>query len=137
MPEYPGIEGEEFEPVHPIEGVSTSTAGFVGAAQDGPPESTLVTSVAEFEGVYGGAASGSQLAAALRGFFENGGRRAYVCRVTDTGAPALVAALDRLAAVEEVSLLVVPDESAARPAVADAVVDQCERLGDRFALLSA
>ena len=121
MPDVPEIVVEGPDPHAPrIEGVSTSTAGVVGVAQQGPAEPTLVASYVEFETVYGGAASGSHLGDALRGFFENGGRRAYVARAADAGAPALIAALDRLAAVDDVSLLVVPDESAARPTVADA-----------------
>jgi phage tail sheath protein FI len=67
----------------PIEGVSTSTAGFVGEAErgsiEGPP--TLVTSFTDFERAFGGATPGRHLWYALRGFFENGGRRAYVARV--------------------------------------------------------
>jgi len=67
----------------PIEGVSTSTAGFVGEAErgltEGPP--TLVTSFADFERAFGGPSPGRHLWYAMRGFFENGGRRAYVARV--------------------------------------------------------
>ena len=138
MPDIPEIVVEGPDPLAPrIEGVSTSTAGVVGVAQQGPAEPTSVASYAEFATVFGGAAGGSHLGDALRGFFENGGRRAYVARAADAGAPALIAALDRLAPVDEVSLLVVPDESAARPTVADAVIDQCEQHGDRFAVLSA
>jgi phage tail sheath protein FI len=120
-----------------IEAVSTSTAGVVGPTLQGPAEPTQVRSYVDFERIYGGAVAGSHLGEALRGFFNNGGRDAFVARATDSTAPALITALGRLATVEEVSLLLVPDESAARPAVADAVMDQCEQLGDRFAVLSA
>ena len=47
MPEYlaPGVYVEEFEiGSKPIEGVSTSTLGFLGETERGPTEPKLVTS---------------------------------------------------------------------------------------------
>lgn len=65
----------------PIEGVSTSTAGFAGAAERGRVHGapTLITSFADFEREFGGPSS--VLWFAMHGFFDNGGRRAYVVRV--------------------------------------------------------
>ena len=59
MPEYlaPGVFIEEVPfRAKSIEGVSTSTAGFIGAARFGPVHLTpdLVTSLRDFEQVYGG-----------------------------------------------------------------------------------
>ena len=52
MPEYlaPGVYAEEIStgPV-PIEGVSTSTTGFVGPTPRGPTHPQLVTSWLEFQ----------------------------------------------------------------------------------------
>jgi Bacteriophage tail sheath protein len=95
MPEYlaPGVYVEETSfRAKSIEGVSTSTAGFVGPAKFGPindiPE--LVTSFAEYERVFGTAdplafdgesESINQLAMGVRAFFDNGGRRVYIGRV--------------------------------------------------------
>lgn len=87
MPELlrPGVFVREvaFGP-QPIEGVSTSTAGFVGVTERGPTEGapTLVTSFLDFERAFGGALPGSHLWYAVRGFFDNGGRRAFVVRIT-------------------------------------------------------
>ena len=57
MPEYlaPGVYTEEIStgPV-PIEGVSTSTAGFVGLTERGPTTVRLVTSLRDFQRWYGG-----------------------------------------------------------------------------------
>lgn len=93
MPEYlaPGVYIEETSfRQKTIEGVSTSTAGLVGPTRFGPitgaPE--LLTSYFEFERIYGGIDSlrfgedtiANDLAHAVRGFFENGGRRLYVSR---------------------------------------------------------
>jgi uncharacterized protein len=93
MPEYlaPGVYVEETTfRQKSIEGVSTSTAGFVGPARFGPTEGEpeLLTSFLDFERIYGGidqlAYGGvnqhNDLAHAVRGFFENGGRRLYVAR---------------------------------------------------------
>lgn len=88
MPEYlaPGVYVEEIStgPV-PIEGVSTSTVGFVGRTVRGPTEPRLVTSWLDFQRWYGGLVDPdtllSYLPFAAKGFFDNGGQRAYVARV--------------------------------------------------------
>ena len=59
MPEYlaPGVFVEEVSfRQKTIEGVSTSTTGFVGPARFGPTEGEppLLTSFSEFERIYGG-----------------------------------------------------------------------------------
>ncbi|MHC1599763.1 MAG: phage tail sheath family protein [Candidatus Methanospirareceae archaeon] len=91
MPEYlaPGVYIEEFEiGAKPIEGVSTSTAGFLGMAERGPlNKPTLVTSFAEYQRIFGSylkeADYGKKryLPYAVEGFFANGGQRVYVSRV--------------------------------------------------------
>jgi phage tail sheath protein FI len=96
MPEYlaPGVYIEETSfRQKTIEGVSTSTAGFVGPARygpiNGPPE--LLTSLADFERIFGNlgpltfpSPAGEMpnyLAHGVRAFFVNGGKRLYVSRV--------------------------------------------------------
>lgn len=96
MAEYlaPGVYIEEIEAgPKPIEGVSTSTTGMVGMTARGPADGLpkLVTSFAEYRRRFGGylddaALDGYQyLPYAVRGFFENGGKRVYIKRVLDTG----------------------------------------------------
>ena len=110
MPEYlaPGVYVEEFEiGAKPIEGVSTSTAGFLGYAERGPINSpTLVTSFAEFLRNFGGflVDSGTGvskhirwLAYAVQGFFENGGKRGFITRVASSSAKAASGALPKIA----------------------------------------
>jgi phage tail sheath protein FI len=105
MPEYlaPGVYVEETSfRSKTIEGVSTSTAGFVGPALFGPvsgvPE--LLTSFADFERIFGGldqitfaseGATDNYLAHGVRAFFSNGGQRLYVARtyLQSTAAPQL------------------------------------------------
>ena len=81
-----------------IEGVSTSTAAFVGPASRGPTSGTpeLLTSIVDFERIYGGAGpltlGGTEhpnyLALAVNAYFDNGGRRLYIRRVARSGVAA-------------------------------------------------
>jgi hypothetical protein len=98
MPEYlhPGVYIEEQPAPQTIEGVSTSTAGFVGATAKGPTAGLpqLVTSFADFNRIYGGYLSEEAwgdhrfLVYAIEGFFNNGGQRAYIKRVVGPNAAA-------------------------------------------------
>jgi phage tail sheath protein FI len=75
--------------VQPIEGVSTSTGGFIGKAQMGPlSQPVLVTRQSEFTAAFGTYLNDSWLAHAVSDFFNNGGQRCYVVRVAGTGARA-------------------------------------------------
>src|SRR5882762_1282573 len=109
MPEYlsPGVYVEEITGAQPIEGVSTSTTGFVGVTQKGPLDGlgpVLVTSYPEFERTFGGyftpGFSGTGfnfLPHAVAGFFNNGGQRLYIKRVANhTSPPAAAAATNGL-----------------------------------------
>ena len=84
MPEYlhPGVYVEEVERgSKSIEGVSTSTAGFLGKTERGSCKPTFVTSFSEYERLYGGFLSDSYLTYAVDGFFRNGGKRCYISRI--------------------------------------------------------
>jgi hypothetical protein len=87
MPEYltPGVYIEEFEiGAKPIEGVSTSTAGFLGEAERGPTYPQLVTSFPEYRRLFGGFFGETKyLPYAVDGFFTNGGKRCFVARIVD------------------------------------------------------
>lgn len=94
MPEYlaPGVFVEEVSFRNKtIEGVGTSTAGFVGPTRFGPltGEPVLLTSFAEFERIYGGIDQleyggdpmHNYVAHAVRAFYEEGGNKLFVSRV--------------------------------------------------------
>jgi len=94
MPEYlaPGVFVEEVSyRSKSIEGVSTTTTGFVGPTRYGPVDMApdIITSVLEFERVYGDrlqlaytdASMDNYVWHAVRAFFEEGGKRLYVSRV--------------------------------------------------------
>ena len=97
MAEYlsPGVYVEEYDnSPRGIEGVGTSTAGFVGLAEKGPIEGAplLVTSMKSFKQQFGGFLSefgyGEYrfLANSVEQFFDNGGTRCYVMRVAPRDA---------------------------------------------------
>lgn len=116
MPEYlsPGVYPEEVDNgPKPIATVSTSTAGAVGVTERGPTQgrrpgersALLVTSFSEFVANYGNPLKEPndpgllntwgdtdnggyfwRFALAVKGFFDNGGQRLYVQRVTARGA---------------------------------------------------
>ena len=134
MPEYlaPGVYIEEVTfRAHPIEGVSTSTAGFIGAA-DAPRLLSGITSFADFERQ---AVSGSSayLSSAVRGFFDNGGQRCSVALIAATDP--VETGLETLAS-EPVSVLCCPDENVFSNA-ASLMTEHCERRKDRFCILQS
>src|SRR5262245_23659554 len=123
MPEYlsPGVFIEEVPArLKSIEGVSTSTAGFVGPAERGPvagfglpytptgdipvpadPAPVLITSFAEYTRQFGNplplpkptdSKDSGYLAHAVRAFFDNGGKRCYVARIVHRETAARAAA---------------------------------------------
>ncbi len=92
MAEYlsPGVYVEEYDnSPRSIEGVGTSTAGFVGMAVRGATKGapSLITNFAEFQRAFGGYLSVfthgeyRYLAGSVEQFFANGGTRCYVARV--------------------------------------------------------
>jgi uncharacterized protein len=90
MPEYlhPGVYIEEIERgPRPIEGVPTSTAAFLGAAERGSITPRLVTSYKDYQRWFGDVFGDTKfLPYAASGFFENGGKRAFICRIVDETA---------------------------------------------------
>ncbi len=97
MAEYlsPGVYVEEFDSgMVPMEGVSTSTAGFIGLAERGTVVGTpeFITSFADYKRKFGGYLSENTHGAnrflpyAVEQFFANGGNRCYIMRVAPSNA---------------------------------------------------
>jgi phage tail sheath protein FI len=158
---FPGVCVEEIETgAHSIPGVSTDVAGFVGFTQRGSHRPKLVTSFAQFKRVFGASASPGHgfLPYALKGFFENGGRKAYVARVGGATKARVAASafignprakpsrrhgLAGLADIQELSMLALPDAAhprvpaKARRFILAAAVAQCEARRDRILFIDA
>ncbi len=142
----------------------SDVAGFLGLTATAPAHSVgdsigsqphVVTSRADFERLFGGSADDMMLPPAVAGFFENGGRRAYIARIPDpalpappyTGVEAAARAIDALLAVDEVSVLAFPDlvnivgtsdggvDGAMWRAMQVAMIAKCEERGDVIAIL--
>lgn len=110
MAEYfsPGVYVEEYDnSPRSVEGVGTSTAGFLGLAEKGPTKGAplLVTNLKNFHKYFGGFLSEythgeyRYLASSVEQFFRNGGTRCYVSRV----APEDAASASRKMGILEVT----------------------------------
>jgi phage tail sheath protein FI len=152
MPEHlaPGVYVEELSiQPKPIEGVPTSTTGFIGPCHKGPiKRATLVTNLAEFERTYG---SGRRLRLdddvlrpnytwhAVRAFFKEGGRRLYVARVPRWKARDCRKALQCFEAIEEISIVAAPGSTfdGSGTSIATVLIKHAERMRYRFAVLDS
>ncbi len=153
----PGVHiesaGERFRP---LTEVPMGTCAFVGRTATGEPHRPVkVDSFERFVSIFGN--DGGVTAQAVRGFFENGGTKAYVVNVNpDDGRTVspddfIGAKAERglrvLERVDDVDLVVAPDLMACYGkelgfesldqvhAVQRALIDHCERMHDRFAIL--
>ena len=156
MPEYlaPGVYVEErSSQPKPIDGVPTSTAGFIGPCHKGPiKRAILVTSLADFERTYGGRRrlrlDGDALMPnftwhAVRAFFKEGGHRLYVARVPRWQARACGNALKCLEAIGEISIVAAPgstfgsEHGGEGTAIAKLLIEHVERMRYRLAVLDS
>jgi len=94
MPSYlhPGVYIEEIPSgSKPIEGVSTSTAAFVGNAFRGPANKPnligtwddYIAGYSDYNQSSGVSDTTDHMALAVRAFYQNGGKAAYICRVLE------------------------------------------------------
>jgi len=152
--------------VKPIAGVGTSTAGFIGVSADitGPwvPASKAgmparptgeayrqaavlspqpVNSWTEFTQKFGDIQDANQyLAHAVYGFFNNGGTRCWVTRIGAAGDD-LERPLQQFESIDEIAIVAapLPPELAASAlnAAQGRLVDHCQRMEDRVAILDS
>ncbi len=90
-PTYPGVYIQEVPSgVHTITGVATSITAFIGRAWKGRVDDAVtITSLADYERMFGGLWRKSTMSYAVSQFFGNGGSRAIIVRVaTRTGGSA-------------------------------------------------
>lgn len=161
MAEYktPGVYVEEISKFPPsVAGVATAIPAFIGVTEKGPENEPIrITSLLNFEEKFGygpklsveenGTLKGNKfvLYDSIRLFYDNGGSTCYVVSIgnynaTDTSAEAYKNCLDLLKKVDEVTLLIAPDaamrmEEEQLGTLHQAMLGQCNELGDRFAIL--
>jgi hypothetical protein len=87
---YPGVYVQELtSDVHPIVGVGTSIAAFVGYAARGPvDEPTTIFSFADYTRTFGGLSEASTMSYAVAQFLLAGGTQAIILRVVNGATPA-------------------------------------------------
>lgn len=151
----PGVYRQDIFPKPPPQ-LLTGVPGFLGLTQakdtqekdipiNEPRKLTLWT---EFEQYFGKPLNNSYLAYAVRGFFENGGRQCYVyvvrlSNISDNTPKALEEGLAALASLDTIDLICAPyimqlnqqPESVIQ--MQQVVLEHCDQMGDRFALLDA
>lgn len=81
-------------------------AAFVGSLPKGPVTPTLVTSWSTFTKIFGKLDFTVPISVALYQFFANGGRNAYICRTTQSGAATASATLNDSASPAAATLTV-------------------------------
>lgn len=137
----------------PAVGLRTGVPAILGYATSGDVNQPRpLTLWPQFDNQFGGSApASSRLAAAVRGFFDNGGGLCYVVRLDDRQdvQPALESGLAALAPVDAVDLICAPDIMRAVPdrpaparrsrilAMQRAVLRSAQQSGTRFAILDA
>lgn len=85
---YPGVYIEEIPSgVRTITGVATSIAAFIDCFKKGPTDKAVqVLNFGDFEREFGGLCKRSEASYAIQQFFLNGGKEAWVSRVTHSDA---------------------------------------------------
>jgi phage tail sheath protein FI len=145
----PGVYREDVVPVRAV-ALPTGVPAFLGLAAGGPVgEPRRLTLPGQLAEVFGAPADGSYLAAAVEGFFANGGRECHVVRLqAGDREEAVRAALAVLEPLQNLDLVAAPDVFAGYqpglPWMLDeardiqaAILEHCHAHGDRFALLDS
>ncbi len=154
----PGVYVQEFESgAKPIEGVGTSTVGFVGMTEriekddfnndDLLDKPTFISSWGDFKSKYGiyDEEKAPYLAPAVYGFFQNGGGKCYVVRVKDgagdgdyvgsDGGLGNKTGLTSFEEVDEVNIVCIPGITS--QTVQQAMMSHCQNMKDRFCILDS
>ncbi len=140
----PGVYIKEVEiGAKPVEGVSTSTAGFVGITEKGSEyrdKPVFISSWGNFVEKFGRyTTSAPYMAPAVFSFFANGGTRCYVVSVesdyvgTDSGG--VRTGLHALSEIDDISIVAIPGNTDAT--VQSAMITHCETLKDRFCIFDS
>jgi phage tail sheath protein FI len=148
-PIAPGVQRQDVVPP-PVPAFNTGVPAFLGYTGTGQTAARALRLWTEFGPAFGEGPPGGYLAAAVQGFFANGGARCQVVGLDPRLAPveALRRGLSELDHTDEIDLLCLPDlvdsplppdEAALRSvlAVQRALLEHCSDRGDRFAVLDA
>jgi hypothetical protein len=122
----------------------TGVPVFIGIVKTAPKEirqfPRLLSLWSQFSVHVGAWYQDCTMAYAVRGFFQNGGARCYVIALADDSTSSLMNALDRCGEFQTIDLVCLPEVNKDRDAGFERqqiVVNHCENLGDRFAILDS
>ncbi|MBD1887680.1 phage tail sheath subtilisin-like domain-containing protein [Microcoleus vaginatus] len=151
----PGVYLEQIFPA-PSPELITGVPAFLGVtvAKNAEPQDAnqpkLLKLWPQFDQFFDRASSGSYLAHAVRGFFENGGRLCYVVPLQEAKKEALKQGLAAIESLDTIDLVCAPDimmRSSESQWVEEMqkwveemqklVLDHCDKMGDRFAILDS
>jgi uncharacterized protein len=154
----PGVYREDIF-LEPTSALRTGVPVFLGYTEksDVPLNTArLLTMWPQYEQHFGSLQADCYLAHAVAGFFQNGGSLCYVVRLEENERPpieALVQGLDMAATLDSIDLVCAPDimsckghdssKESVEAVVADIIqmqgklLEHCDRLGDRLAILDA
>ncbi len=134
----PGVHKDErLRPPPPA--LRTGVPAFLGLTAGAAEGPQLLGRWPELAQRFGPPAAGSYLRWAVRGFFDNGGRRCYVVPLAAADRPALARALERAESLDA-DLLCAPDlalAGEAMPELQQQLLDHCRRAGAVFAVLDS
>ena len=145
---HPGTYVEEIPGgSKPIEGVATSIAAFVGKATKGPiAKAVRVETFDDYTGIYGDITSESDtMGLAVRSFYLNGGKSAFICRIAGEGSGPPIADDfadfydSTLREVADVSIVILPgeywaDDGSGNPIIS-ATLAHCVKMKNRVVII--
>jgi phage tail sheath protein FI len=128
----------------------TSVTGFIGQSRSGPINKAVkIMSAREYTSLFGTAAHSKYLAYAVRGFFQNGGRMCYVVNIgfgrdlrsernlpnvlQGNGYSRIITAIKVFEKIKEISIVCAPGIT--NPNAQKIIINHCEKMGNRFAIL--
>jgi uncharacterized protein len=153
MPTYqsPGVYKEDVS-LAPVSELRPGVPVFLGFAEKGPTnQPQVLTFWSQFEENFGVPLPKGYLAYIVRGFFQNDGNLCYVVRLEDTAnlSTTLRRGIESLAPLDTFDLICAPDVMRLRQpgdlppdpvevgTMQKAVLNHCDGLGDRFAILDS
>jgi Bacteriophage tail sheath protein len=149
----PGVHVEEDFGLPQSEPFLTGVPAFLGrisrpvekVRQEHRPVPRMLSLWSHFDRHIGKVTEDCYLGYAVRGFFENGGRRCYVVDLKDDTAAGLEAGLDAISGLNTIDLVCAPDlvrkhhkeKEKEVYGLQQMVVNHCESMGNRFAILDS
>jgi phage tail sheath protein FI len=118
------------------EALALTSSRYASSDLADPEVPVLCTTFADFTKHFGGFSTDpdqNKLAQGVYGFFNNGGTRCYVMRFASLSALQDPQSLTPFDAIDEISIVAAPGIN--DPVVQDNLLDHCENMSDRFAIL--